>query len=141
MAPACNFYPLTRDVFIRNADVDTGTVYGASGKPAEYPRTLAYFATHEIGHTLTGEYLGVSHLWNWRLPVWIREGTADYIGLGGNVDLPRLEAQYGKHDPNFDPKSGHYDLYRMEVGEALRERRGTVQQVLLENAALPNTAK
>lgn len=130
-AGGVNFYPLTRNVFIRNADVDTGTVYGASGKPAEYPRTLAYFAAHEIGHTLTGEYLGISHLWNWRLPVWIREGTADYIGLGGDVDLSKLEARYRAHDPAFDPKkSGRYDLYRMKVSGILTTKHETLEQVL-----------
>jgi hypothetical protein len=136
-AGGVNFYPLTRNVFIRNADVDTGTVYGASGKPAEYPRTLAYFAAHEIGHTLTGEYLGVAHLWNWRLPVSIREGTADYIGFGRDVDLNSLEERYRAHDPDLDPKSGHYDLYRMEVSNRILTKHETLQQVLSAPAAIP----
>jgi hypothetical protein len=137
-AGGVNFYPLTRNVFIRNADIDTGTVYGQSGRPAEYPRTLAYYAAHEIGHTLTAEYLGPSHLWNWRLPVWVREGTADYIGLGGNVDLSAMEARYRTHDPDFDPKSGRYDLYRMEVAKMIERKHATMERVLL-SASLPNS--
>lgn len=139
-AGGVNFYPLTRNVFIRNADVDTGTVYGASGKPTERPRTLAYFAAHEIGHTLTAEYLGVARLWNWRLPVWIREGTADYIGLAGDVDPNALETRYRAHDPDFDPKSGRYDLYRMEVSNLVARKRVSLKQLLIETPA-PDPAR
>ena len=63
-AAGVNFYPLTRNVFLRHSDIDTNTLYGGSGKATQPPRTLTYYAAHEIGHSLTGEYEGMRHVWN-----------------------------------------------------------------------------
>jgi hypothetical protein len=132
-AGGVNFYPITRNVFVRNSDIDADTLYGQSGKPAEKPRTFSYFAAHEIGHTLTAEQLGILHLWNFRLPPWIREGTADYIGLGGDIDVEQLYARYRAHDRLFDPGSGHYDRYRLLVAYFLKRKHWSVDQLLLSN--------
>jgi hypothetical protein len=132
-AGGVNFYPITRNVFIRNSDIDADTVYGQSGKPSEKPRTFSYFAAHEIGHTLTAERLGLLHFWNFRLPTWIREGTADYIGLAGDIDVDELYARYRAHDPFFDPKSGHYDRYRLLVAYFLKRKHWSMDQLLLSN--------
>ena len=49
-AGGVNYYPL-RNVFIRHADVDGDRVFGNTGAVPP-PRTLAYFAAHEVGHSL-----------------------------------------------------------------------------------------
>ncbi len=132
-AGGVNFYPITRNVFLRNSDIDADTLYGRSGRPSEKPRTFTYYATHEIGHTLTAERLGIFHLWNFRLPAWIREGTADYIGLGGDIDVDQLYTRYRSHDPFFDTKSGHYDRYRLLVAYLLKRKHLSMDQLLLSN--------
>jgi hypothetical protein len=132
-AGGVNFYPITRNVFVRNSDIDSDTLYGRSGKPTEKPRTFTYFAAHEIGHTLTAEQLGILHLWNFRLPPWIREGAADYIGLGGDIDVEQLYTRYRAHDPFFNPKSGHYDRYRLLVAYFLKRKHWSMDQLLLSN--------
>ena len=135
-AGGVNFYPITRNVFLRNSDIDTDTLYGRSGKASEKPRTFTYYAAHEIGHTLTAERLGVLHLWNFRLPVWIREGTADYVGLGGDIDVDELYVHYRAHDPFFDLRSGHYDRYRLLVAYFLKRKHWSMDQLLRSNMTI-----
>src|SRR5262249_18725475 len=45
-AGGVNYYPLTRNVFIRESDIDNNRVLRATG-PVPPPRTFAYYATHE----------------------------------------------------------------------------------------------
>src|SRR5262249_37155513 len=135
-AGGVNLAPLTRNVFIRNSDIGNDTVYGMTGKPTETPRTFTYFAAHEIGHTLTAEYLGVSHLWNFGMPVWIREGTADYIGLAGDIDVDRLYARYRAHHPFFATNSGHYDRYRLLVAYYVKKLHWPIEKLLLSDLSM-----
>src|SRR5436190_1728698 len=76
-AAGVNRYPVTPVVYLRHSDVEQDQVFGASGKPARPPRTLAYYMAHEITHSLTAEHLGPMRVWNRRLPQWVREGYAD----------------------------------------------------------------
>jgi len=140
-AGGVNFYPITRNVFLRNADIDGDALYGQSGKPAEAPRTFTYFAAHEIGHTLTAERLGIWHFWNWRLPSWIREGTADYVGLAGDIDVDPLYARYRAHDPFFAPGSGHYDRYRLLATYFLKRKHWTMDQLLTSNMPMADAER
>jgi hypothetical protein len=52
-AAGVNYYPLTRNVFIRESDIDNNRVLRTAG-PVPPPRTLAYYAAHEIAHSLAG---------------------------------------------------------------------------------------
>jgi len=140
-AGGVNFYPLTRNVFLRNADIDADTLYGRSGRPTERPRTLSYFAAHEIGHSLTGESLGMWHIWNWRSPVWIREGSADFIGFGGRVGVAELYSRFRAHDPVFNPASGHYDRYRLLTAYFLLNRHWPMERLLSSNITMPDAEK
>jgi hypothetical protein len=70
-----NYHPFTRNVFVRQSAIDADRVLRADGQPIPPPRTLGYFAAHEIGHSLIGERVGA--VANWRLPKWIRGGLAD----------------------------------------------------------------
>ena len=131
-AAGLNWYPITRNVFIRSANVAQNQVIRPSGKAVEPPRTLAYYIAHEIGHTLTAEHMG---LWRYhRLPRWLREGVADYIGFGGKVDVDRLMRALRTGDPDLDPKkSGTYARYRLLVADLL-DRKGWTMDRLLQSA-------
>ena len=71
-AGGINFYPVAGGVFLRQADVEAGRLLKSDGTHVAPPRTLAYYAAHEIGHDFIAERIGA--IANWRLPVWIREG-------------------------------------------------------------------
>lgn len=137
-AAGVNFYPLTRNVFLRRSDIDADTLYGGSGKPTQPPRTLTYYGAHEIAHSLTGEREGLRHLYNWGLPVWVREGYADYVGLGGpgQIDVTAYYKRYRAHDPHFVVGSGFYDRYRMLTAFFLDERHWSVTQLLACNMTI-----
>lgn len=127
-AGGVNFNPLTRNVFIRRSDVDADRVLTSLG-PVPPPRTLAYFAAHEIGHSLITERIGA--VANWRLPVWIREGLADYIAFGGKVDVAALTRAFHAGERDLDPKrSGLYARYRLLVAQFLEHEGWTIDQLL-----------
>jgi hypothetical protein len=128
-AGGVNYYPITWNAFLRQADIDAGMLMRADGTPVPEPRTVAYYAAHEIGHSLIGRQTGA--LANWRLPAWIREGLADYVGFGGEVDIYALTAALRRGDPDLDPhKSGLYARYRLLVAFMLEREDWTVDQLL-----------
>lgn len=136
-ATAVNFYPLTNHVFLRLSDVDKNQVFNSSGKASPPPRTLVYYATHEIGHSLTAEHLGWNHLWNHSLPRWVREGYADYVGLGGHVDVTELHRRYQAGDSEFDVEKSHsYARFRLVVGFLLERQHWTVGKLLTTKMTL-----
>jgi hypothetical protein len=128
-ARGLNYYPLAGNVFLRSSNIELGLVYGPSGKPADPPRTLAYYAAHEIGHSLTGEAIGV---WRYfRLPVWVREGVADYAGLSGDIDVAALAQRLKAGEPDLDPKlSGRYTRYHLLVAYLVKQRGWTLADIL-----------
>ncbi len=131
-AGGVNFYPLTRNVFLRDSRIEADQLLRPDGTPAEAPRSFTYFAAHEIGHSLTGARLGAAHLWNWRLPQWVREGYADYVGLGGDVDVDALYRQYRAGDRMMDyAKSGQYRRFRLLVAFFLTREHWSVDRLLL----------
>jgi hypothetical protein len=123
-------YPMfSGHVFLRASNIEGDVLYGPSGKPAEAPRTLAYFAAHEIGHSLTVQELG---LWQYlRLPVWVREGVADSIGLAGDIDVPVLAQKLRAGSPELDPvRSGLYSRYHLLVAFLVKEKGWSLRDVL-----------
>jgi hypothetical protein len=127
-AGGVNYYPLTRNVFIRESDIDNNRVLRAAG-PVPPPRTLAYYAAHEIAHSLAGEAVGP--LAYHSLPAWILEGVADYIGLAETVDFEDLIERLRAGDPELDPKrSGLYLRYRLLVAFFLDHEHWSLEQLL-----------
>lgn len=113
-AGGVNYYPLTRNVFLIAADEACERLISPSGTPVPPPRTLAYFAAHEIAHSLTGEHVGPLDCA--RMPVWIREGVADYVALPAAGDLDALVTAYRAGARELDPRrSGLYTRYRLLV--------------------------
>jgi hypothetical protein len=127
-AGGVNYYPLTRNVFIRQSDIDNNRVLRAAG-PVRPPRTFAYYATHEIAHSLAGEVVGpVSYH---SLPAWIREGVADYVGLAQPVDFEDLIERLRAGDPELQPKrSGLYLRYRLLVSYFIDHEHWSLEQLL-----------
>jgi len=127
-AGGLNYFPLTRNVYLRRADVARDVLYGSIG-PVPPPRTLSYFAAHEIAHSLTGERVG------WRvyaaMPAWIREGVADDIGFGDRADLAALESAFLAGDHALDPRrSGLYARFRLLVLHFLEREGWTFDELL-----------
>jgi hypothetical protein len=130
-AAGVNHSPLSRNVFLRRADIDRDTLFGRSGRPAAAPRTLAYYGAHELTHSLTAERLGPGRLWNAGLPQWVREGYADYVGLGGRVDIDDLYRHYRAGDPALDwRRSGLYARFRLLTAVMLERRHWSIDQLL-----------
>ena len=138
-AAGLNYYPLSRSVFIRGSDIGADRVYGASGKAAKPPRTLAYYITHEIGHTLAKERVGVAA--NASAPRWIREGVADYIGFGSQADVDEMIAALRNHDPSFDPRSGYYMRYRLLIAGLIQRKQWTLERLLLSDMSQEEAEK
>jgi hypothetical protein len=51
-------YPVTANVFLRDALIEDDRLISPGGTPVEGDRTLDYFITHEITHQLTGHAIG-----------------------------------------------------------------------------------
>jgi hypothetical protein len=131
-AGGVNYYPL-RNMFIRHADVDGDRVFGNTGAVPP-PRTLAYFAAYEVGHSLIGERIGA--LANHRLPRWIREGLADYIGFGAQVDIDALTRALIADEVRMNPqRTGLYARYRLLVAYFLEREGWSVDRLLASNLA------
>lgn len=128
-AGGLNYYPIAGSVFIRQSDINRDRVLRSDGDPVEPPRTLAYFAAHEIAHSLVGKRVGA--IANWQLPHWIREGLCDYVGFGGNIDVAALARLLRAGDPSLDPRqSGTYARYRLLVAYYLKHENWSVDRLL-----------
>lgn len=126
-AGGINHYP-SRNVFIGRADITNNRISGNHGLVLP-PRTLVYYMSHEIGHSLVGARVGV--IGNKLLPVWIREGICDYIGFGGDVDIDELTRALAENRPEMNPaKSGLYARYRLLVAFMLTREGWTVDRLL-----------
>lgn len=123
-AAGVNYYPLTRNVFLARANIDSDRVMTSAGEPKSSPRTLGYYITHEIAHSLIKKRL--TPLQQLKLPRWINEGLADDIGLGDEADIETVIQRLQAGDPDLDPaRSSYYDRYRLLVSYVMK-RRGWV---------------
>ena len=94
-------------------------------------RTLDYFIVHEVTHQLTGQALGPVRYF--RLPQWVREGYADYVGKGAPFDYKTAERALQTGAPEMDWKrSGLYWRYQYLVADLLERRHWIVERLLHE---------
>jgi hypothetical protein len=127
-AAGVNYYPLTRNVFIGRADIDGDRVLTSTGEPKSPPRTLGYYAAHEIAHTLIKEQL--TPLQQIKLPRWVNEGLADDIGFADAADTEGLIRRLQAGDSDLDPaRSGHYDRYRLLVRYVMNRKGWTAAKL------------
>ena len=128
-AAGVNYYPLTRNVFMARVNIDGDRVMTSTGEQKPPPRTLGYYAAHEIAHTLIKEQL--TPLQQLKLPRWINEGLADDIGFSEEADIEGLVQRLQAGDPDLDPaRSGYYDRYRLLVSYVMK-RKGWVPAELV----------
>jgi hypothetical protein len=114
-AAGVNYYPLTRNVFIGQADVDGDRVMTSSGEPKSRPRTFGYYALSQ----------------QFKLPRWINEGLADDIGFGDDTDIEGSIRRLQTGDPDLDPaRSGHYDRYRLLVSYVMKQKGWTAAKLI-----------
>jgi len=76
-AGGLNYVIFNHNVFLRRANITNNRMYGYSGKEVTGDRTLDYFISHEISHTLEFQ----SMIW-YKYPIktnWILEGYAEYV--------------------------------------------------------------
>lgn len=125
---AYSFAP--QNAFLRKADIARNVLFRKDGQtPSGRDRPLSYFAAHEITHGLVARFLGP--IAQWRLPVWMNEGYADYVGKGGDFDFRKNLELFRKGDPSLDPRaSGLYLRYQLLVAYLLEKENLTVPQVL-----------
>jgi len=122
---------LNRNIFLRRSDTGHNRLFGPSGNAVPGERTLAYYMTHEIVHSLEVRFLGRrTYL---QLPAWKREGYADYVAKDANFISAERLAALRKNAPEMNPRrSGLYlrhhllvayllDVQKMEPGKMLRE--------------------
>jgi len=122
---------LNRNIFLRRSDTEHNLLIAPSGRPVPGERTLAYFMTHEIVHSLEVRFLG---RWSYlQLPAWKREGYADYVAKAPNFISAERLAALRRNAPEMNPKgSGLYlrhhllvayllDVQKMDPGKMLRQ--------------------
>jgi hypothetical protein len=127
-AGGVNYFPAPRNAFLRRSDVTADRLFGPRGAPAEPPRTLAYFAAHELAHGLTSERAGAVAYG--QMPRWLREGLADYAAFGPGR-AKQMAGELSPDDPRLLPeRAGLYLRYHLLVACA-RENAGlTLDQLL-----------
>jgi hypothetical protein len=126
-----NYYPITANVFLRDAVVEENHLISPSGNPVPGDRTLDYFIAHEITHTLTVNAVG--WLRYHRLPEWVREGYADYVAKGKTFNYEEAREAFLNEAAEMNrQKSGLYLRYHLLVAYMLEKRHWTVERLLKE---------
>jgi hypothetical protein len=127
-AGAIAMAPIGRSVFTREARFERDRLVSASGREPDPPRTLAYYLAHEVTHTMTADRLGSAYF---ELPVWVREGYADYVGRGETFDYDETRARWLAGDRELDPEaSGFYLRYVLLVAHLLDREGWSVERLL-----------
>jgi hypothetical protein len=122
-------YPVTGQVFLREARVEDNRLISPGGNPVMNNRTLDYFVAHEITHQLTGADIGPLRFY--RLPQWVREGYADYVGKGASFDFEDARRAFLAGAPEMDhKKSGLYSRFHLLVAYLLDRQHWSVEQLL-----------
>ncbi len=128
-AGGLSYYPITDNVFLRDALIEQNRMRTTSGGVVPGDRPLDYFVAHELTHTLVGHAVGPIRYW--RLPVWIREGYADYVGKGRRFDYGQARRAFLAQARDLDPaRSGLYLRYHLLVAHYLDRQQWTVQDLL-----------
>jgi hypothetical protein len=122
-------YPVTANVFLRNALIEDNRLIASRGNPVLGDRTLDYFVAHEITHQLTGDAVGPVRYF--RLPQWVREGYADYVGKGNSFDYNQAKRAFLAGTPEMDWKrSGLYWRFHLLVAHLLDHQHWSVERLL-----------
>jgi len=130
-AGGVNQYPFTSSIFLRGAVIEENRLIGPSGNKVPGDRTLDYYVAHEITHTLTVQAVGWYRYH--KLPQWVREGYADYVGKGPSFNYEETRRAFLADEPELDwKKSGLYLRFHLLVAYLLDKQHWTVQRLLNE---------
>jgi hypothetical protein len=122
-------WPLTGNIFLRPAHVESNRLLNPAGKEVMGERTLAYFIAHEVTHTMLARRIG--RLAYARLSRWQVEGYADYVAKGGTFSFDENLAAFQADDPRLDPRrSGLYLRYHLLVQYLIGHKGMTPEQLL-----------
>jgi hypothetical protein len=120
-----------RHTFLSGGDFPTGRLRAQDGRLLPPPRTLSYYGAHEIAHLLAAWRVGSLRAYV-LMPEWVREGIADYAGLGPVRDIAALWRDFGERPlgrKEWDAH-GYYIRYRMLVTHFLDHEGWTLDQLL-----------
>ena len=111
-----------RNVFLSGADIMEDRLLKGD-VVIQPPRTLSYYARHELTHLAQRERLGV---WRYfRMTRTVREGIADYVALGpADADLRDAVATVADSPEaqlQLMMAFGAYPQFRVDVTDALQE--------------------
>lgn len=122
-----NYAYLNRNIFLRPAVIERNRLLMLDGREVPSDRTLTYYMTHEITHGLTVTYVGK---YNYKkVPSWIKEGYADYIGKG-KIDFKQELEKYKNNDMEMDiRKSGLYLKYHLFVAYLLDIKKTSLNEL------------
>lgn len=115
-------------VFLSGADFENGRVvhWGYVGTP---PRTLASLCAHELSHIIAWEHVGLAR---YRVPDWVWEGFADYVGIESRESFEELRDALDDRpvDNSMRIKYGFYPRYRLLVRFFVERKGWSVDQLL-----------
>jgi hypothetical protein len=125
---------LNQNIFLRRSDIEKNRLISPSGREVPGERTLAYFITHEIAHSLEVHLLGrYAYI---RLPAWKREGYADYVARDSGFVFAKRLAAFQNNAPEMDPqRSGLYLRYQLFVSYLLNVVHITPEEMLTDSFA------
>jgi len=114
--------------FLSRIDFETDRVvhWEYVGTP---PRTPAWLCAHEVTHIIEGEHVGLAGL---RVPTWVWEGFADYVGIEHRESFEQLSKALGDRPVDIPMmiKYGSYPRYRLLVTYFMEKKGWTVDQLL-----------
>ena len=122
-------YPFTTNVFLREASFEDNRLISPRGVAVVPPRTLDYFIAHELTHELTGRLVGPWAFY--RMPQWVREGYADYVGKGETFRYDEVRQALLAGAPEMDfRRSGLYWRFNLLVSYLLDRQNWPVERLL-----------
>lgn len=117
------------NVFFRPADIAENKLIPPHGKLADaQERDLVYFITHEVGHALMFDRVGVISSFT-ELPKWVREGYPDYIAKK-SFDFEDNLGQFNNNEWRLTEKSGLYVRYHLFVSLLIDKNGYTIDDIL-----------
>ena len=115
--------------FLSRIDFETGRVvhWEYVGTP---PRTAAWLCAHELTHIIETEHVG--RLAYYRMPQWVFEGLADYVGIENRESFERLRDALDDRPVDIPMmiKYGSYPRFRLLVTYFLEKKRWPIDQLL-----------
>ncbi len=120
------------NVFFRPSIISENRIIPPSGKLADaQERDLVYFITHELGHAMIYDRVGVIANFT-DLPQWLQEGYPDYIAKE-YFDFEDNLQQFRNDEWRLTEESGLYVRYHLFVS-LLIDKKGYTLEELLKNA-------